>query len=173
MASIINRREGDDVARLFVLMRQTVDATHRLREIELRSFEITPEQAAALICIKSIGKEATPAEIARWLFRERNSTSVLLARMEKQGLIKKTADLKKKNLIRVTLTAKGKEALHHALKFRFMRNITDSLSPRKLEQLRALLHEVRDKAMEQLGLDTALYSRLFDRMVGKSDKDDE
>jgi len=61
-----------DSYRLFHLLRQTADVVHKTREVELKKYKLTPEQAGALVGIHSLGKKATPAELSRWLFRERN-----------------------------------------------------------------------------------------------------
>ena len=106
----------DQDYRLWVLLHQTRDAVHIARKKELGRFEISTIQAAALFIIQAIGEQATPAEISRWLFRKPHSVSGLLNRMEKEGLVKKTKDLDKKNLVRVTLTEKGRQAYNHSLK---------------------------------------------------------
>jgi DNA-binding MarR family transcriptional regulator len=147
------------------LLRQTSDAIHKAREIELRKYGITPEQAGALVCIRSLGNKATPAEISRWLFREPNSITILLRRMHKLGLITRKADTKRKNLIRIGLTKKGYEAYKHAIEFQGFFPVVDVLPERKRRQLWSLLQTMREKLFETLRLDVKAYSGFFDKEV--------
>lgn len=166
---------GDDNAsiyKLFVLLRQTTDALFKGREEELKKYGITPQQAAALIGIRALGNNTTPAEISRWVFREANSTSILLSRMEEQGLISKGHDEKRKNIIRISLTPKGQEAYRHAIKLDSVRDIFGALSKKKRQQLWSLLEELRFNALEHLRLNTRTYSHLFNQVI-EFDADDD
>jgi DNA-binding MarR family transcriptional regulator len=138
-----------DSYRLFHLLRQTSDAVHKTREVELKKYKLTPEQAGALVGIYSLGKKATPAELSRWLFRERNSITILLNRMHKLGLISKKPDSMRKNIIRLSLTKKGYEAYLHAIEFRSFLPIIDVI--------------IRLKVFEDLHIDPRAYSSIFDK----------
>jgi len=63
-----------------------------------------------LFVVQSTRERATPSEISRWLLREPHSTSGLITRMEKDGLVTKVDDLERKNMLRVAMTEKGREA---------------------------------------------------------------
>lgn len=147
--------------RLFHLLRQTTDAVDKLRENELKIYKITPEQAGALICISSLGDKATPAELSRWLFRERNSMTVLLNRMHKLGLINKKRDVKRKNSIKLSLTEKGHQAYQHAVKLKSFSSVIGVLSIKERKQLWALLQDIRLKVLADLGLDLDVYSSIL------------
>src|SRR4030042_5989847 len=101
---------------LWVLLRQTRDAMVKARGRELEKYGISSIQAAVLFTIQAIGAEATPAEISRRLVREPHSVSGLLNRMEKQGLITRVKDLPKRNMVRVVMTNKGREAYEQSTK---------------------------------------------------------
>ena len=91
-------------------------AMFKARSKELLQYGITTAEAAALFVIHVNDNKVTPTEISRWLLRESHSTSCLLARMEKDGLISRTKDLDRKNLVRVTMTEKGHQILNKASK---------------------------------------------------------
>ena len=79
----------------WTLIHITRHALHRARSRELARFDILPRHAAALVAIKDLekrGEPATPAAIARWLFREPQAISVLIKAMKKEGLVKKVRD---------------------------------------------------------------------------------
>jgi len=141
----------DEDYELWVLLYQAKDAIEIAREKELRPYGISPMQAAVLFIVQAIGDKATPAEISRWMFRQHHSVSGLLNRMEKAGLVKKTKDLDRKNLVRVTLTEKGQQAYRDSLKRESLHNIMPSLSKEKRQQLKSYLKELRDTALKEVG----------------------
>ena len=138
---------------LWVLLAQTKDAVLRARQKELHRYGISATQSAALFAIQAIGDKATPAEISRWLFREPHSVSELLSRMEKEGLVRKTKDLDRKNQVRVELTEKGYEAYDQSMKQESIHKIMSSLSEEAREQLRSCLQTLRDEALKELGVE--------------------
>jgi len=151
--------------RVFQLLRYTADAIHRAREYELKKYNLTPEQAGALVCILSLGNNATQAELSRWLFRLPNSITILINRMEKMGLVKKTPDKKRKNIIRLSLTRKGREAYLQSIKFEAFYPIIDVLTDEKRRQLQSLLETIRQKVFENLHLDIKTYSGCFEKSL--------
>lgn len=157
----LNPDEVKELYRLSVLIKQTDNAIQKSRENELRKFGITPEQAAALICIRSLGSRATPAEISRWLFRDESSTLVLIRRMIKQGLTVKTTDPNNKHLIIIRLTRKGSSGYKNAIKFLSLQDIFSNLTINKRDLLYSLISEIRLTAFDKLGLNADTYSGLF------------
>jgi len=138
---------------LWVLLRHTSDAIRRVRDKELSKFGLSGRQGAVLFIIQAIGERATPAEIARWQLREAHSISGILSRMEKDGLIRKSKDLEKKNLVRVTLTDKGRQAYKHVLSREYLSRILPSLSEEERRQMTSSLRKLRDEAVKELGVD--------------------
>jgi len=138
---------------LMLLMRRIM---YKARARELFQYRITPEQAAILFIVQAIGEKATPAEISRWLFREPHSVSGLLARMEKQGLVRKVKDLERKNLVRVVITEEGQQAYQQSTKRESIHRIMSSLSEEDRQQLRSYLEVLQNKALEELGVNRKL-----------------
>jgi DNA-binding MarR family transcriptional regulator len=151
--------------RLFLLLRYTADAIHRAREYELKKYKLTPEQAAALVCILSLDNNATQAELSRWLFRLPNSVTILINRMEKLGLVKKKPDSKRKNIVRLSLTRKGYEAYQHSIEFHAFHPIIDALPASKRKELWSSLEIIRAKVFEDLHLDIKTYSSFLDKAL--------
>ena len=73
-------------------------------------YGITSEQYGVLVTLKYIGKSARPADIARWLGRAPNSISMLIDRMVKAGLVRRTRDRKDRRAVNVTMTSKAENA---------------------------------------------------------------
>jgi DNA-binding MarR family transcriptional regulator len=141
---------ADEDYKLWVLLGQTADATLRARQKELDQYGISTAEAAALFVIQAIGERATPAEITRWLLREPHTVTELLHRMEKGGLVTKTKDLERKNLVRVSITEKGRQAYQQSTKRKSIQKVISSLSQEERQQLRSYLERLRNKALGEL-----------------------
>lgn len=129
------------------------DMIHRARKEELGRIGITVSEASVLFYSKALGDRATPTEISRCIFRRPHGISALVSRMERKGLVKKIKDLRKKNLVRVELTAKGQQAQKDASKRVVIRRIISSLSKDERQQLSSYLEKLRSKAFGELRLD--------------------
>lgn len=119
-------------------------------EMELGQVGLTVPQSLVLNILKSSPEPLTPTKLARLMFREPHSVSALLTRMEKQGLVKRTPDLERKNWVRVSLTKKGEEAYKRQLTQRKVRNITRCLSGEELDILNEIIRKVRAEAVEMV-----------------------
>ena len=139
--------------KLWVLLHQTRDAAYRATEKELRRVGISPIEAAVLFVVNSTGERATPAEISRWLFREAHSVSGLLDRMEHKGLVKRNRDLERKNLVRISLTDKGRRIANSYVETRAVHRILASLTEEQRGQLAQSLQTLRDTALDDLGFE--------------------
>jgi DNA-binding MarR family transcriptional regulator len=137
---------------LWALFRQTRDAMVKARDRELEKHGTSSIQAAVLFTVQDIGPEATPAEISRRLVREPHSISGLLSRMEKQGLIKRVKDLPKRNMVRITLTTKGKELYEYSKQRATMHEIMSEISGEEKKVLQDYLQRLRDKALKLAGI---------------------
>jgi DNA-binding MarR family transcriptional regulator len=134
---------------LWVILEQARTAVGTARDKELYQYKVSFMKAAVLYIVDAIGSEATPAEISRWILRRSHSVSGLLERMEKDGLIKKAKDLPRRNLVRVTLTDKGKQTLKESLKRESIHNVMSVLSASEQEQLYSMLQKLRDRALKE------------------------
>jgi DNA-binding MarR family transcriptional regulator len=135
---------------LWALLSQASNALGRVADSELGQVGISMMQAAVLVFVKNSKEPVIPAHISRWLFREPHTISQLLMRMEKQGLVKRTRDLEKKNWVRITLTEKGEAAYKHQTEMRVISKILSILSPEECNKLGASLKKLRDEAVKEL-----------------------
>ena len=161
-------KEDDDSLsghRLLAMLRQTHDIILRLRQRELRKYNLTPEQASALMVIHALGNKATTAEISRRLLRESNSMTVLLRRMENRGLISKRPDTHRRNVIRISLTRKGTEAYQNALKIDNFNHVVSKMKIEDRRKLWSLLEILRNAALEDMKIDIASYSDFSEKLT--------
>ncbi len=138
--------------RLWWALVWTAQAIRRARTVELSHADLSFIGTGVLFATVGLGNRATPAEISHWLFREPNSVSALLSRMEKKGLIRKTNDLDRKNMVRVELTKKGEQAYNDAARGESIRRIMTSLSEKEQHHLISCLDKLRSRALEELGI---------------------
>jgi len=133
--------------RLFTLLGFTYTSMLRARKKELESSGISITRAWALWGLKAMEHPTTVVEMKRILGRNHQTTSQLLQRMEKEGLVKRRRDPKRR-LITVALTAKGEEALSRTFaRHEVIDGITSCLTPDEQNTLRACLERLQEKAL--------------------------
>ena len=137
---------------LWMLLDQVATLILNARDQELSQYGTTAMQAGVLFVTTRVGKETTPAEISRWILRKPSSVTGILDRMERAGLIKRSKDLPRRNLVRITLTDKGQKAYKQSLKRDTIRRIMSTLSEEEQQQLAALLEKLRAKAAKVAGV---------------------
>tara|TARA_Y100000031_G_C8173495_1_gene362924 strand:+ start:509 stop:1012 length:504 start_codon:yes stop_codon:yes gene_type:complete len=139
----------DDDHELWWLLSQARHALSLARKRELKQYHLSSAMSSILLAINAIGDKATPADIARWIWRQPHSVFVLLRRMEKNGLVTLNKDLHRKNLIRVALTSKGREAYAQSLVRESIHNAMSSLSEEDRQKLRSCMYKLWDSALKE------------------------
>jgi len=137
---------------IWTLVRNLSHLLGKARDRELSQYGITVTQSGILYMIKSLGERATPGNIARVLFREPTTVSNTLIRMEKEGLIKRGKDPRRKNQVRITLTEEGERAYLDSTRRESIKRIISQLPEDKYQQIRSCLGELRAATMHDLGL---------------------
>jgi DNA-binding MarR family transcriptional regulator len=85
--------------------------------------------------------------------------------LERKGWVEKSGDLKRKNLIRITLTPEGRKACLQARKILPQHKIMGSLSEEEQKQLKSILDVIFDKARKEAGYTTTHFPRHPTRMA--------
>ena len=137
---------------LLTQLLQVADIFVKVRERELLPQNLSATGGAILFLVEAMGKDVTPAKISRMLLREPHSVSGILMRMEKQGLLKRTKNMERKNLIRITLTAKGEKVLSQAMKKEGSVNVLSKLTAAQQKDLKASLTALKEAGKKELHL---------------------
>jgi DNA-binding MarR family transcriptional regulator len=145
----------DEYYRLWLLLSQTRSAIFKVRHKKVGQY-LHPNQAAALVSIWALEGQVTPAALSRRLFLEPHSVSELIIRMQKKGLVTKKKDKKRGNVVRISITKKGREVCEQVMGQSLIHQIMSSLSDEQLERLRASLLILYAKALEELGIEGEL-----------------
>jgi MarR family transcriptional regulator, organic hydroperoxide resistance regulator len=136
----------------WILLSRVYHMIAKLRRLELAKYNIQPVQAYILFILNSLGGETSPTELARYAYEDKSAISDILIRMEKQGLIIKSKEVKGNQRVKVKITEKGTEALKLSSEREYLRRVMSALSPEKLEQLDSCLSLIRDNSIAQFDI---------------------
>ncbi len=125
-----------------VWLYRTAHFIAKVRQKELVPYHITPHQAYVMYLIYNLGHKATLSEIAKYMNREINTTSVQLSRMEKDGLVKKSRETPKSNRLSFELTEKGRKIYYPIAKPESIELVMSVLSDEEQRQLISLLKKI-------------------------------
>lgn len=142
---------GEEHFLLWVLIAQTRDAILRARERDYARYGISNERRAVLYFIRHNGGEASPVEIARGLFRELNSVTGMLKRMERDELVVRTKGRGRSRVL-VKLTEKGSDVFRQSQRNETDQRIFSVLTLEERERLVSYLWKLRGKGLESLGI---------------------
>lgn len=142
----------DPYYELWKLLNETGDAIIKTRETEMAQVGISAAQGHTLFFLNAAEEPPTPAQLSRWLFRESQSVSGLLDRMERQGLIRRVKDLDRKNQVRVEITDRGRKVYRESTQRKSIERIMSSLSKEEQKQLKSSLQTLKAKASEELAM---------------------
>jgi DNA-binding MarR family transcriptional regulator len=131
--------------KLWLLMHRVRDALVLCEDSILREYGLTMEQFAVLAAVKSRGGSLRPTDLAFILERSPNSVSMIVDRMVKAGLVKRTRDRKDRRIVRVSLTSNGENALKPATPagWEFIQKILSPLSYKDKHALASLLEMLK------------------------------
>jgi DNA-binding MarR family transcriptional regulator len=137
---------------LLTSLLQVADIFVKVRERELLPQNLSATSAAILFLVDAMGQDVTPSKITRMLLREPHSISGILIRMEINGLLKRTKNMERKNLIRITLTAKGENALKQAMKQAGTTHVLSKLTEEQRSKLKKSLNILKEAGVKELNL---------------------
>ena len=147
----MNGGNGGDQEYLFwVLFQQAYSAMSRVRERELASVGITAHQATLLAVILELGDNATPSAISKRMLRESHTVTELINRAVKMGLLKKKADIRRKNGVTVVMTDKGRMVCEQMRSMEILRRLISVLPPDQIEYSLSFFRLLRDNALNEM-----------------------
>ncbi len=143
---------SDQRLKTWLLCHQAYDSVFKCEEAVFAKEGLTTQQHAVLIAIKYIDDPVTVSEVAHWLDRNPNGISMLVDRMVRDGLVKRTRDLRDRRSVRLSMTNKGKEILEQATMsgWELVQEILSCLSDEDLRTFNSILERMREKAFEYL-----------------------
>lgn len=137
----------------WVLLRQVPNLVSRCEDQVFGKHGLTTERHAVLMAIRQIDSPVRPTDVARWLDLSVNSVSMIIDRMVKAGLVKRTRDRKDRRTVFLTATEKAEKAYvkASAAGWELIQEILKPLSDKDKRTLIKLLETLRDKTYDYLG----------------------
>ena len=117
-----------------------------LPQKELSPYQIPVRRLYVLSTIRAIGANAALSEVARQVERETHVISKPAVRMEKDGLIKRTKNTPKSNLLKLELTEKGLEMAVMSVHSKGLASLFSTLSEEERRQFESILNKVLIRA---------------------------
>jgi DNA-binding MarR family transcriptional regulator len=133
----------------WVLLDFTRFAISKLRDNELASIGLTPEQTAILKILDSHNGSSTISDISEYWMRQPHSVSTLINRMAKQGMVEKIKHPKQKEF-QIVITPKGRE-LHNKVSQESLDKVFSNLSEEDLQKFSQFLQLLLVKARKMAG----------------------
>jgi DNA-binding MarR family transcriptional regulator/transposase len=107
-----------------------------------RKYGLSLSTVAILSILYQTGQNFKPIEFARICRRKPNTITVILNKLEKRGLLKKTNDKYRKNAKRVSLTKKGQLVIQNVANNNLYHKIFAKLSEEKRQQFTDCLYDL-------------------------------
>jgi len=141
----VDSESGNIVLRLWLLLHRVRDGIVLCEDSIFGKYGLTTEQFSVLAAVKSRGGSLKPSELAAILARSPNSVSMLVDRMVKAGLVRRTRDRKDRRVVNVSLTSKGEKALGPAAPagWEFIQKILSPLSDKDKQALNSMLEVLK------------------------------
>jgi DNA-binding MarR family transcriptional regulator len=134
----------------WMLLHQTYNSISKCEDKQLSSEGITAQQHAILMAIKLSPKPPSLTQIADWVDRHVNSITLIVDRMERNGLVKRVRNTKDRRSFCLMMTKKGEKALQVGLGSGsvVIQEVMSCLSSKELADLVEFLEKVRSKAID-------------------------
>ena len=140
----VNVEQENIVLRLWLLLRRVCDTLMLCQDSLFSKYGLTTEQWGVLTAIKARGP-LRPSDLAGLLERSPNTISMLVDRMVKAGLVRRTRDRKDRRVVTVSFTEKGKTAVEPAILvgWEFIHEVLSTLSDDEQRDLANMLQRVK------------------------------
>jgi DNA-binding MarR family transcriptional regulator len=145
--------------RLWVVFHQTYDLVTRCKENLFFKTEITDQQHLVLWLMEFysdvVDGPITISDLAGLLFRSMNSTSSIINRMKKNGLIEKARDLPDERAIRLIMTPKARKILKECSKptTALTKGLFSGLSDEEMKTLISMLRKIKIQAKKETSIE--------------------
>lgn len=147
----VNSEQENTVLRLWLLLRRVGDQLSVCQDLVYNRYGLTTEQFGVLASIKSRGP-LRPLDLAQILERSPNSMSMIVDRMVKAGLVRRTRDRKDRRAVFVSMTDKGRQAVEPAFPagWEFIHRVVSPLSHDDQRSLADMLETVKGELVSYL-----------------------
>ena len=138
--------------RSWFLPHRTHELLRRCEDKVFGEYNLSTEQYTVLATIKYLDDPVRITDVARWTGRSANSVSMIIDRMVRARLVKRTRDRKDRRTVFLTATDKAEKAyaLASVAGWELIQEILTPLSDKDKRNLIKLLETLRDKTYDYL-----------------------
>jgi DNA-binding MarR family transcriptional regulator len=138
--------------RLWVLVHRARHMMALCEDSIFAQYGITNEQFTVLGAVRLNGGSLRPTDLTFLLERSQNAISMLVDRMVKAGLVRKTRDKRDHRVVRVTLTSRGANAIELAIpeQWNLIQKILSRLAEKDKRVVASLLETVKCECLGYL-----------------------
>jgi len=149
---MIDFQIADPIINAYVLLLNTSDIVSRHAEIELSKLGITPTQYAVLVTLSVCPQPPTLTELSQRLFRTKNSLTIVIDNMERDGLVRRVRDSTDRRAIRLVATEKGAKLFDsvRAPSRELVYQIMSCYNDEEVSRVSELLQRVRRHTLQKL-----------------------
>ena len=140
----------DPEFQLWAIMMQASDLFQKARSKELHECGVTYRQAQVLFVLTANRGQSTMGELSKWLFRAPHTISILVDRMERDGLVTRQKGPNARSPMKIVITEKGKDLYEKCLKIESIREVLSVIAPEERERLFKSLGKIRTKSFEYI-----------------------
>ncbi len=139
----------------WMLIHQTHNLLTRSENAVFGNLDLTTRKHAVLLALSNLKGPVTVIDVARWLDRNANGISMLVDRMERDGLVSRVRDLPDRRTVRLEMTPRGEKILKQAnnLAREMISDVFSELSEEELVNVGTLLDKVRGRTFAFLKLE--------------------
>jgi MarR family transcriptional regulator, organic hydroperoxide resistance regulator len=132
----------------WMLLHQAFNSISKCEDIVFTQAGLSTQQHTILMAIKYIKAPATPSEIAKWIDRNVSSITMIVERMEKDGLVERIKDTRDRRFVAIVATEKGKLLLEKATMaaWKLVQEVLADISAEEFQNLDDILDRIRQKA---------------------------
>jgi MarR family 2-MHQ and catechol resistance regulon transcriptional repressor len=147
----VDYESENTVLRLWLLLRRVGEILTRCQDLVFLKYGLSTEKWGVVVSIKSRGP-LRPSDLSMMQARTPNSMSMLIDRMVKTGLVRRTRDRKDRRVVTVSLTSKAEAAVEPAViaGWEFINEILSPLSDNEQRTLANMLEAVKAQLVAYL-----------------------
>jgi len=147
----VNHESENTVSRLWLLLRRVGETLMRCQDLVFLKYGLSTEKWGVVASIKSRGP-LRPSDLSMMQARTPNSMSMLIDRMVKTGLVRRTRDRKDRRVVTVSLTSKAESVAEPAVTagWEFIHEILSPLSDNEQRTLANMLETVKCELVARL-----------------------
>jgi len=146
---------ADPLMKAWLLIHQSHNLLNRSENAIFAKMGLTNRKHSVLLAIKNLPDPVTVTDVARWLDRNPNGISMIIDRMEKDGLVERVRDMPDRRAVRLMITRRGEESFKEAnvLNWQLFQEVFSRIPEEDLLKLSNILTKVRSQTLDYLKID--------------------